>query len=112
MLRKKSFWFIINKLNLYISIIYTNSEIHYFKYLHNKQLKTVFFYSDTELPFLCPPGTNGSADLKFQCALRALGLALRSSEMEGLRVASESDGSDLPFPQPSVPLSSVNSLDY
>ena len=44
MLRIKSFWFIIHNLNLYISIIYTNSEIHHFKYSH-KQLKTDLLFS-------------------------------------------------------------------
>ena len=40
--QKKIFWFIIQNLNLYILIIYTNSEIHHFKYSLKKQLQTVF----------------------------------------------------------------------
>ena len=67
--KKQLFWFIIHNFDLYILIIYTNLEIHHFKYSHNKQLKTVFCLFRYRATFfmkvgqhyyptllLCPPG--------------------------------------------------------
>ena len=53
--QKKIFWFIIHNLNLYILIIYTNSEICHFKYWHDNQLKTVFFFQIKSYLFYVHP---------------------------------------------------------
>ena len=61
------FWFIIYDLNLYILIIYTNSEIHHFKYSHNKQLKTVFLLFRYRATFFMSTRYNSLSSCDLNC---------------------------------------------